>query len=360
MRAIAGIAWAACAAVAVAADGAPPATAPAEDANAPLPPAVTLAGGQLRIDVLLPTPRAILPHRYEEPWSHLRFDWSGRVAFAEYKGHTFIGRRRRGPDGHAAPAYSLGTSEEFRGAPMLSAKGDNPARFLRIGAGVMSRRFEGGKRVSQTIEPFVWQHEPGPAWVDFRQEVSLPGGWGYRYHKRVALDANVPCFSIRHHFVNTGGRELRLEHYCHNWLTIDSRPVEADGRVLLGFEPRGRVDPNVGGILLTEQQAFAAGRLVRFVPDKLAFKAFFPFEGSFEPQANRVTVANAAAGAGVTVFGDWTAHRVAIYREGETLCPESFIRLNLPPGAERQWTATYVPFAHGPAGAQAGRAGGSR
>jgi hypothetical protein len=322
---------------------------PADGGDRPYP-AVTLAGGGLRIDVLLPRPQTMAALKECEPYADARFDWSGRVAFIEYKGRVFAGRRAAADAaGRRAIEYGLGTAEDFRRVPALSPAGANPLRQLRPGVGVMVRTFSAdGKSDRRTVEPFEWKVSAAGGRVDFRQEISLEQGWGYRYHKAVVLDANEPSFSIHHHLVNTGRNDIRWEHYCHNWLHVDGRDVDANTRVLLGFVPRGQADANAGGVVLPGGAAIADGRLLRFVEAKLQPRALFRFEQPIEPAANRVSAAHLAARAGFTVFGDWAPLRISVYREERFLCPESFVDLDLAPGQEKRWTSRYVFFAHGP------------
>lgn len=303
------------------------------DTNRSLP-RVVLARGALRIVVLLPEGDSFVSDRWSEDFGGIRFDWSGRVALAEWKGHTFIGGRAGdGPD--APPAYSLGTVEEYKPALKVTPVPPATDAMLRVGIGLAARTDKGGP---WTVEPAPWQVDAEPAAVHFAQTLAHPSGVGWAYEKTVRLLEGGDGFAIDHRLTNTGTKPMALETYCHNFLNVDGRELGPGYRIRFAIEPKvTRLNGKFGGQIV--------GRELNFLGDGPMSPAFFAkTEGWTAPAENRLTLDHTDAEAGVLIEGDWTPVRVHVYASRVELCPEGFLAIDLDPGASRAWTTTYTFF----------------
>ena len=338
MSATAACAWAMLAAAAVAdSPGVPAGQSPFwVDAEGELP-AVTLSQGELKVIVLLPEAKTFTGDRWMVGYRGARFDWSGRAAIVEYKGHTFIGRWATS-SGRRVPAYSLGTSEEFKGNLSIPAVPPAVQARLVLGAGSASRT---DPRGAWTVKPLAWAVTHGEGRMEFRQQVDHESGWGWDYTKTLSLDGSAGSLTVAHTLKNTGSRLMNLTHYCHNWITIDAAPIGRDYRLWFPFEPRGSNNCGGGAQFEGRQLNFlGTGHRLGFLMVKLT--------GLAGPEDNRVTVENTATKAGVTISGDFAPALFNVYAEPQAICPEPFLKLSLAPGRQQSWNIVYTFFV-GPA-----------
>src|SRR5262249_36899556 len=146
-------------------------------------PNVVLTNGELALTVVLPDAKRGF-------YRGTRFDWSGQVARAEYRGHTLFApwKSPHDPENYED---AIGTAEEFGiNAPV----GRDPARpgeaFMKIGVGLLEKpdgepyRFSRAYRV---VEQGAWKLRTGEDRIEFTQELKHPAGWAYRYTKQLRL-----------------------------------------------------------------------------------------------------------------------------------------------------------------------------
>ena len=196
LLAVASVAFHAAPAHAVTTDG----CAPIEPFSAPR---ATISNGIVNAVVLLPDAK----NGY---YRGSRFDWSGVVGCAIYKGHNYFGVwfSKYDPTHHDS---ITGPVEEFRAADGESAPGYDKASpggiFFKPGVGAL-------RRVSE--EPFdfalryplvdggKWTVHAGKRQVTFRQVLNTQIGASYVYKKTLKLDSNQPVLTIEHELKNTG------------------------------------------------------------------------------------------------------------------------------------------------------------
>jgi hypothetical protein len=300
-------------------------------------PKLTLANDAVSIDVYLPDGA----NRF---YRGLRFDHSGMVAQARFAGHTFFGELYPTHD-PAVNDHGAGTPEEF-GMTLTSplgydqAKGGQP--FLKIGVGVLEKAkdkepysFAGRYKVAEWPQ---WKVEREKSAVTFSQSAGLSGGdVSYAYAKRVELTADG--FKIARTLKNTGKSKWSTDHYGHNYIIIDGRPIDPAYTLTLPFALRLEAQndtklADVGG------KTIAA---LRTPPDKRALWANVSgFSGA--PADNVMRVENADAKAGVEISTDAPMRRLVLYATRYAFCPESFTVVELGPGESKTWTTTYRFF----------------
>ncbi len=292
-------------------------------------PKVVLAKGDARIVVLLPDEATMASDRWSEDYGGIRFDWAGRVALAEYRGHTFIGGWTE-VDGRRVPKYSLGTSEECKLTIPIEPDPGDVRKILKPGVGI-GRRAE--TKGPWRVEPIPWTVERGTDHVDFRQSAAHPSGHGWDYTKRVTITGNG--FAIAHRFENRGRERMTFRHYSHNWIQIDSAPVGRAYRARFAFPLAGRINGRGGAQFVGRELNFlGTGEPLPSLMAKL--------EGFSTPAHNRVTITHTGTWAAICIEGDWTPAAYHVYARLEELCPEPFLALDLAPGEARAWTTRYT------------------
>jgi hypothetical protein len=335
----------------VAAGGAPPAAPPAPpprienaywtDAKGELP-TIVLEKAGLRLTVLRPDPATFLSDRWSEDYGGTRFDHSGRIALAEFRGHTFIGRWTE-IAGRRVPMYSLGTSEEYKTNLAIDPTPPETRAVIRIGVGRMGRTDPNGR---WTIAPAPWEVQSGPDWIEFRQAVAHPSGWGYHLVKRLTLADRPGEFRFDRRLRNTGTGEIAATFYCHNWFGIDGVGIGPDYRVRFPFRPKMEWGKWRGGGQIVGQEINFLGPVTEPLPGFYA-----RFAGRWDADENRVTIEQTRSGACVRIVGDWPVSLYGVYATREEICPEPHFAFRLAPGDERSWATTYtLMLAHPPEG----------
>jgi hypothetical protein len=294
---------------------------------------LTIAGHDLKLTVYRPDAKTGY-------YRGSRFDWSGQIARAEWKGHTFFGEWQT-PHDPAGHDHVVGPAEEFS---MEDPPGHQEAAmgesFLKIGVGLLKKRAElyrffGNHSIAQSG---TWDVANGDDWVEFRQALAC-GDFAYGYTKRVAIAKNGSAFAIAHTLKNTGRKPLNTTHYCHNFVIIDDEPIGPAYKLTFAFD------------CAIAQQAGAAQ--VAATGKELTFPAIFADEtrlyallkgGLGTADQNRFSIENTKSGAGLRIIGDQPTLKFVVYAEKTAVCPEAFIRIDVPPGSAMMWETRYEFF----------------
>lgn len=297
-------------------------------------PSIELQGSHLRLLVYLPDPG-------KGYYRGTRFDHAGMVGRVEAAGHRYYADWKS-PHDPEDPEAGVGPCEEF-GSPVppgyAAARAGDP--FLKIGVGVLARGDEAAysfMRRYRVLAAGSWTTRHGADWVEFRQELAGPGGWAYDYTKRIQLASDRPAFTLRHTLRNRGRAPLRTNVYNHNFTTIDEDPAGPAYRVRLPFQPT--VAPThplkppaaLRGMELLFERVFAAGESV-----------YTELQGFGRTAADhRFTIENSRAGAAVEVRADRPLAALRFWTTRTAVCPEPVVDLDVAPGAEQAWSATYT------------------
>jgi hypothetical protein len=299
-------------------------------------PHVVMESGPVRLLVLLPDP---MKGYYRGP----RFDWSGTVALAEWKGHTFFGSWRLPPHEPRGNDDTAGTAEELGMGPLTGNPppvGYGDARvgetFLKIGVGRLVKIEEQAYSFGAPYEiarPAEWDVRLEAGSLVFVQEEGPVRGHALRYSKRIALDPDLPGFLVEHRLENTGAHPIEQTHYCHNFIRIDGAPVGRSYSLELPYD--ARLSDVAGGILE------AAGRTISFARDPRDDEGFFALVSGYGtgPESNQVRVNGPRAS--LSISGSDPVTRFQVFGTGRTLCPEPFISISLLSGQSKSWSIVY-------------------
>jgi hypothetical protein len=302
-------------------------------------PQLSLSNGVLHALVLLPDAKT---GYYRGP----RFDWSGLVARVTFQGHTYFGEWKtphdpEGNDDVVGPADEFGMGYPGIAEPLGYAEAKPGEDFLKIGVGLQQKIEEPAYQYSydyRITKPGAWKIRHGRGWVEFRQDLSGPRGWGYRYAKKISLTPGRPEMVISHSLRNTGAKPFTTSQYCHNFTTIDDEPIGPSYRLRFAFPLTTKSD--------LEQRAEVHGRDLTFPralqPDESVFAELEGFSG--RARDNEVIVENLKSHAGVKITGDRPLHEFHFWAVPSAACPEPFLELHLAPGEQVEWQARYTFF----------------
>src|SRR5262245_37080799 len=290
----------------------------------------TLKKGDLTLTIYL-------PDAAKGYYRGTRFDWSGLVGQATYKGHTFFGPWKATHDPtNAEDADAVAEEFGIKEPPSYAeAKAGEP--FIKIGVGVLEKPKEkeyGFMTRYKILQPGTWKIEKNNIGIEFRQELKGPRDWAYDYTKRIILRKDGASFKIDHRLRNTGGKAIDTEQYCHNFVILDNQPVGPDYLLTFPFEPVAK---------RPMESAKINGKRLEFSRELKDGEALFTeLEGSqAKAQDNRVTVSHRKVSIGLTITGDAPLAHFNFFAVRRSVCPEPFIPVKLAPSKELEWTTYY-------------------
>lgn len=262
-----------------------------------------------------------------------RFDWSGMITTATWKGREFLVPFRE-PHDPVQPEHGGGAAEEFdQERPPGYTEAQIGEGFLKVGVGVLQRR---------NAEPYFfnrpydwvargdWSVEAVPGGLQFRHVIDH-AGWGYVYEKTIALRPDANGFSIARRLRNTGTRAFTTVHYSHHFARFAGRPMDAGYELVLP-EARGALEPRpvtIKGTSVRLTGPLERPFLLRF--EKPAFAPHAPF---------RVRHDQAPLELEFRLDTPLSDFRLFVGRG--VFCPEPFVTLVLAPGEVRSWTTHYT------------------
>ncbi len=293
-------------------------------------PKLELENGEIRVSIYLPD--AVRGY-----YRGTRFDWSGIIESVNTAHHRFYAPVHATHDPYLHDGVS-GPAEEFG---MFNPMGFNEAApgesFVKIGVGLLRKgddneyRFNGDYEIIRLGE---WEVEHGLDRVDFFQDLVGDRGWAYRYRKSIQLVPGAPELVIAHRLENSGGKEIDLYNYNHNFTLIDGLPYGPDYRVEFPFSTTIPIGIN--------ERAWFRDTAID-VPEPLGDNSLWIplYEGEGRVDYNNATIRHLPSGAAVEFKGDAPVTRIVFWAIERAACPEPFIRLKLAPGDAKEWSSWY-------------------
>ena len=299
---------------------------------------VELSNGIIKLNIYLPDPE-------KGYYRSTRFDWSGVISQAEYKGHTYFGEWKTTHD----PGNNddiVGPVEEFRTGSFdepnsLGYKEAKPGEpFIKIGIGLLEKIEEPTYRFWYPYKIIIagkWKISYGKDWIEFQQDFQGVSGWSYLYTKKITLSKDKPEFTIAHSLKNTGIKSLETSQYNHNFFIIDGTSIGTDYVLKFPFEVKMKRD--------VKSFLEAKGNELYFVKNLENEAPFTELEGfSNDAKDYNITVLNKKTGAGVIIKGDNPIAHLNFWTVKTTVCPEPFVAMNLAPKEQKDWNITYTLF----------------
>jgi hypothetical protein len=290
----------------------------------------TLENPTISIDIYLPDPQAGF-------YQALRYDHAGMVAQARFQGHTFFGELNK-PHNPKINDHGAGTVEEF-GMALASPLGYDTAKpgdpFLKIGVALLEKSKDAPYEFAADYKVLAW-----PAWtiktekdsIEFTQSASSPAGFAYDYTKRITLTPTG--FRITRQLKNTGKEKWTTDHYGHNYISIDNRPITPDYHVNLSYDPQ-IAEQSGPKPTLTARQLNPAENLK---PKEAIWTRLTGFDNT---TPNQMRIENTASKAGIEITTDQPIQRWVLYATQAAFCPEAFVKFELQPNQSTRWTTEY-------------------
>ena len=300
-------------------------------------PKVELANQQVRMAIYLPDAE-------KSYYRGVRFDWSGMIVLATYKGHTFFGQKVSGPD---TGRFAMGPCEEFRDKNDTSYNEVEPGgEFVKIGVGILQRRDKSEYSSLRYYEPIrfgTWEVEHGDDWITFHQDLTGPRGWAYSYTKRVALTKDRAGFTIWHRLKNTGTKRIETWFYNHNFVILDGQETYPDYRVKLPFAPPKPQVLKDGNTQTIPMALFSGKEIVLTGDPGSEWILAMDLDGMKETvEHNDILFDNRKTGASLRATGDLPVKRMVYYATKYVVSVEPYVEIELAPGEQKDWSFDYT------------------
>lgn len=295
-------------------------------------PHVALRSGDLRLVVFLPDANTGY-------YRAQRFDWSGVIGCASYKGHSYWGQwfRRYDPDVNDS---ITGPVEEFRAED--GAQGYSSAQpggtFVKIGVGVLRKTSNAPYRFGDSypiVDTGHWSVHVDKRSVTFQQRLTSPDGVNYLYTKKLILSRDGSMLTLHHTLKNLGGTPLVTDVYDHDFFMLDGQPTGLGFVLHLAFDPvpQTPLEPGatVKGRDIVYQKELQPGDTVA---------SYLTGYGSSASDYD-IRLENKNTHTGIEQTGTMPISRFYLWSIHTTVCPEAYIHLDIPPGTTGKWDIHY-------------------
>lgn len=280
--------------------------------------------------------RLYLPDAKNGYYRGSRFDWAGVIPSLEYKGHQYFGQwfEKYSPTLHDA---IMGPVEAF--APIGYEEAKTGDKFLVIGIGMVTKPEEAKYAIStpyKLVNSGKWKVKSKPDHVDFTH--TLKGAkYSYEYKKTVALIAGKPELVLTHSLKNMGKDTIETTVYNHNFFVMDSTTIGPGYEVKFPYSITGEARDNPDLVTLEANHIILVKDIV---PKKFLYFAGIEGFGSSSKDYD-FSIENHKTGAGVRITSDQPIFKLPLWSATKTLCPEPYIKLNIPPNETFKWSINY-------------------
>ena len=267
-----------------------------------------------------------------------RFDWSGNIVNAWYKGHLFAGRESL--DRSKDSFMGRGFYNEFGiQAPLGYKELPMGSWCHKIGVGLIRKEAEDYHFLSAyELQAIPYQIDQNQQELKLQCQSSLVEGYGYRLEKTIALKKDG--FEIHYLLENTGTKDIQTSEYNHNFISIEKKPINQDYILNFSFEiePQGFDEfVNPENKLLVEQ------RRIRFTdePSKEFFISNISGGRSVKAQW---TLEHERLKLGLRETANFMTEAINLWGTKHVISPELFVVIDIAPGEQQRWTRSYDFF----------------
>jgi hypothetical protein len=296
-------------------------------------PSATLTNGETEMVVFLPD----AANGY---YRSSRFDWSGAIACASFRGHRYFGEWFDGYDPLKNDAIT-GPVEEFRaadGSEFGYAEAAVGGEFMKPGVGVL-------KKIADTPYSFgtaypivdngTWTVKVNRRSIVFTQVLKSRFGYAYRYTKVLELDAHAPVFHLKHTLTNLGTKPINTNVYDHDFFMLDDRPTSAEDEVTLGFAPVAEKPLGDAAEIRGHVIAFTA------TPDRQHTASGYITGYTGKQGEYSAHLVDKRDGIGILQTSSSPVAKMYFWSTAKTICPELYIAVHAAPGSKQTWDIRY-------------------
>lgn len=205
--------------------------------------------------------------------------------------------------------------------------------FIKPGVGVL-QMIDTGSYKSSTVFPvkqwFKTKTTHNKNQVTVTQKSPVIRGYAYKLTKRYSLKPNTGTIQIQYALTNTGKRAWDIEHYNHNFFTLDNQPLNPNWQITLGTPIKSLP---LHWLKMQDNQL-----RITMAPKNYGF---FQVNEPLSPSEADLTLASKDRTMSIHMTGNFPAYRMAWFFSPTSLCPERFHMITLQPKQTKQWTLWY-------------------
>ncbi|MDX2432218.1 MAG: hypothetical protein QNK35_14875 [Bacteroides sp.] len=291
-------------------------------------PSVVLSNKEVNLTVYLPDPENGI-------YRATRYDWSGAIGSAQYKGHEYFGFWKEIYDPEVG---MVGPADTYKTAGLGYDEAKPGDRFIRIGVGFLEKEDEAAYDYHNTyklVDHGLWDIDQGEDWIRFTHTISSDFGYAYIYTKTVRLKKDG--FEIEHILKNTGEKTIKTDQYSHNFFMIDHEKCGPDFEISYPYPVS--TDDDLKGLMEVKDNTLHFTQVLERGNVFMGLKGY-----GKKAKDNKFTIKNTGSGAGVTVSVDKPLIKLEFWTNGRVICPENTILIHVEPGEEQVWTSDYTLF----------------
>ena len=277
-----------------------------------------------------------LPDAQNGYYRGARFDWSGQISELTFDGHNYFGKwfDKYDPVIHDA---IMGPVEEF--GPLGYREAGTGDDFVMIGIGALKKPEEKSHNrfgYYEIVNHGKWKIRQKKDQVQFVHNLDH-GGYSYEYTKTVRLVKGKPEMEISHILKNKGINPIKTNVYNHNFFVINNQTTGPGFVVRFPYNISGE-GQGFGTIALIKENTISFSR--KLTQGETVFCGALKGYRNL-PEDYDVRIENNTTGAGVRIMGDKPLSRLVFWAAPATLCPETFIDIDIDPGKQFKWKISY-------------------
>ncbi|HAI12566.1 MAG TPA: hypothetical protein DCM28_12740 [Phycisphaerales bacterium] len=167
--------------------------------------------------------------------------------------------------------------------------------------------------------------------VTVTQTSPIIRGYGYQLTKQYSISPDLGSIEIQFTLTNTGKRDWEIEHYNHNFFTLDNQPLSPYWQIRLGAP--------IKSMPLHWLKINGNNLVIAMEPKSYGF---FQINEPLAPTDADLAITSQDGQMSIVMTGDFPAYRMAWFFSPKSLCPERFYLTQCKPGQSSQWMLRYI------------------
>lgn len=272
----------------------------------------------------------------DENYNNTRFDWSGKITKAVYKGISF--GTVENPNSPNPNLLGQGFCNEFGiDSPLGFAEAELGEWFHKIGAGVLKKETDEYNFMKKyAVRPCDFKIQKNITRIQLECASELVNGYAYQLSKTIRL--NDSGFTIDYFLKNMGEKTIKTSEYNHNFLAIGNRPINGD--YILKFPFRLNTKNFSENVSPEGLVAFQKNQL-HFLGDVNKTFFFSYLNGADKVSANW-KLEHTKLRVGVKETGDFFTSKINLWGLRHVISPELFFDMLLKPSESVRWSREYA------------------
>lgn len=277
-------------------------------------------------------------HLPSENYNHSRFDWTGKIVEAKFKGKSISGTEtiNQGEE----QLLGKGFYNEFGiDSPLGYHQLQTGEWFHKIGVGLLQKddtQYDFHKLYKIQPANFEVQFESNK--IRIKCQSHLLNGFSYFLEKEISLLESG--FKIKYFLENKGRKTIVTNEYNHNFLSINRELIGSNYKLKLPF----KIQRELFGENVNPEQLVEIGQQeITFVGTPTE-QFFFSNLSGGEMVDAKWTLENTKSKIGISETGNFQTNSINLWGWRHVICPELFIPINLKSGQSMTWSRTYQVY----------------